>query len=413
MRVPTRFLFETRKDSIIKNQTEVFKIQQQISSGLKLLKPSDAPGEFTLAKRIQVDISKLSRDLSDVNSALTFLRGKEEALSKVSDILAKAKLHAERGIDADSTEEMSSLASAVEELFSEAVEIANTSVAGRYIFGGSKIVPTGTSYKKPYDDAELDRTENWTSPKGINPNTTLGDALKIKEGRFLLSVFDPNGNLILSANISYTDSDTIVTVANKINTSGGGFVLASVSPNGKLQLSSSTPGFTFSITDDNMGLISELGGDGLPEYHGDSLSLSVEVYNSIIDITSDGRKIFGDPTKKVKGTLTILRDLIDILRFRKHEGSTRELLRSAVLQIEEAYELVNSERAKVGEKIAFLERREDLLNYLKTQQSIRKSNIEDLDMAEASVNLTLKESITQASMIAAVRAFELTILRFI
>jgi Flagellin and related hook-associated proteins len=137
MRVPTKFLFDTHRDAIVKNQSNVFDLQKRISSGLQIIRPSDNPSQYSLARTIQVRISKISRDLSDSHQVSAILQAKEEALSKLSDILAKAKLHAERGIDATSTEELLSLASAVDELFRASVEIANTSINGRYLFGGT------------------------------------------------------------------------------------------------------------------------------------------------------------------------------------------------------------------------------------------------------------------------------------
>ncbi|MCS7214328.1 MAG: flagellin [Candidatus Calescibacterium sp.] len=410
MRVPTRFVFETRKEDIAKNQTSVLELQKRISSGIRILKPSDSPSEYSTSRSIEIRISKLSRDISDANEVLHFLRAKEDVLDKISNILAKAKLHAERGLDSSTNEEFGSLASAVEELFNQAVELSNTSVRGRFIFGGSRTVPIGTSYRKPYYDNEVEKQESWESQKGITGK--IEETLKIKEGRFKILVYDNLGNQIFSTEVQYLGSDTISDVANKINTAGGGLVLASTSSDGKLRVFSPNPGFKFSIVQDNMGLISELGGDGIPEYQGNGSNLSIEVQSALVEITSDGREIFGDIKEGKGGVLTTLKDLIDILRFRR-EGNTQDLLRSAVLEIEKTYELVSSLRAKIGEKINFIEKRFDLLSNIKAEETIRKSEIEDIDMPQASVELTLKESVLQASMISAVRAFELTILRFL
>ncbi|GBD03197.1 Flagellar hook-associated protein 3 [bacterium HR19] len=413
MRVPTRFLFETRKDAIVKNQDILFNFQKKISSGLKIIRPSDSPAEYSVARGIEVHISKLARDIADSSEALTFLQAKEEVLARVSDLLAQAKLYAERGIDAQSSEEFASLASAVEEMIKQAVDLANTSIRGRFIFGGSKISPTSNSYRKPYEDREILDQEVWSAQKGVEPSKTLGEEFRIKEGKFTLEVKDPSGNTIFTKDISYFDGDRIGDLANRINTEGGGLVLASVSPDGKLRIISSTPGFKFSIKQDTMGIFAEFGGDGIPEYHGDNSSFSIEIKSAMVRISTPGKEIFGDPSRSdSEGVLNTLKNLLDILRFKK-EGNTQELLRSAVLDIEKAYEKLNSERARVGAEISFVQGKNNLLNFIKTQDSIRKPDIEGLDMASASVDLTLKESVTQASMIVAVRAFELTLMRFL
>jgi len=412
MRVPTKFLFDTRQDAIVKNQANVFDLQKRISSGLQIIRPSDNPSQYSLARTIQVRISKISRDLADSSQVSGILQAKEEALSKLSDILAKAKLNAERGIDANSTEELLSLASSVDELFMAAVEIANTSINGRYLFGGTKVVPNSRFFRKPYEDREIIKQENWVAQKGVDPAQTFGNIFNIKEGKFKLEVYDDTGNTVLSKEIKYFDSDRISDLANRINSEGLGLVLASVSPDGKLQLLSSTPGFKFSVMEDSMGIFADFGGDGIPEYHGNDESFSVEIKNEMVEIGTPGKEIFGDPSKGINGILTTLKNLSDILK-QKKEGNLQELLRSAVIDIEKAYEMLNSLRAKVGEKISFTQKSQDFLEFVKVQHNITKSQIEEIDMASASVDLTLRESVLQASMIVAVRAFEMTLLRFL
>lgn len=412
MRVPTKFLFDTRQDAIVKNQANVFDLQKRISSGLQIIRPSDNPSQYSLARTIQVRISKISRDLADSSQVSGILQAKEEALSKLSDILAKAKLNAERGIDANSTEELLSLASSVDELFMAAVEIANTSINGRYLFGGTKVVPNSRFFRKPYEDREIIKQENWVAQKGVDPAQTFGNIFNIKEGKFKLEVYDDTGNTVLSKEIKYFDSDRISDLANRINSEGLGLVLASVSPDGKLQLLSSTPGFKFSVMEDSMGIFADFGGDGIPEYHGNDESFSVEIKNEMVEIGTSGKEIFGDPSKGINGILTTLKNLSDILK-QKKEGNLQELLRSAVIDIEKAYEMLNSLRAKVGEKISFTQKSQDFLEFVKVQHNIIKSQIEEIDMASASVDLTLRESVLQASMIVAVRAFEMTLLRFL
>jgi flagellar hook-associated protein 3 FlgL len=412
MRVPTKFLFDTHRDAIVKNQSNVFDLQKRISSGLQIIRPSDNPSQYSLARTIQVRISKISRDLSDSHQVSSILQAKEEALSKLSDILAKAKLHAERGIDAMSSEELLSLASAVDELFRAAVEIANTSINGRYLFGGTKVVPNSRFFRKPYEDREIIKQESWTSQRGVDPSQTFGSIFNIKEGKFKLEVYDHSGNVILSKEIRYFDSDKISDLANRINSEGLGLVLASVSPDGKLQISSSTPGFKFSIMEDSMGIFADFGGDGIPEYHGNDESFSVEIKSEMVEIGTPGKEIFGDPSKGISGILTTLKNLSDILKGRK-EGNLQELLRSAVIEIQESYEKLNLLRAKVGEKISFVQKRQDFLEFVKVQNNIIKSQIEEIDMASASVDLSLRESVLQASMIVAVRAFEMTLMRFL
>lgn len=412
MRVPTKFLFDTRQDAIVKNQANVFDLQKRISSGLQIIRPSDNPSQYSLARTIQVRISKISRDLADSSQVSGILQAKEEALSKLSDILAKAKLNAERGIDANSTEELLSLASSVDELFMAAVEIANTTINGRYLFGGTKVVPNSRFFRKPYEDREIIKQENWVAQKGVDPAQTFGNIFNIKEGKFKLEVYDDTGNTVLSKEIKYFDSDRISDLANRINSEGLGLVLASVSPDGKLQLLSSTPGFKFSVMEDSMGIFADFGGDGIPEYHGNDESFSVEIKTEMVEIGTSGKEIFGDPSKGINGILTTLKNLSDILK-QKKEGNLQELLRSAVIDIEKAYEMLNSLRAKVGEKISFTQKSQDFLEFVKVQHNITKSQIEEIDMASASVDLTLRESVLQASMIVAVRAFEMTLLRFL
>jgi len=60
-----------------------------------------------------------------------------------------------------------------------------------------------------------------------------------------------------------------------------------------------------------------------------------------------------------------------------------------------------------------VQKRQDFLEFVKVQDNIIKSQVEEIDMASASVDLSLRESVLQASMITAVRAFEMTLMRFL
>lgn len=151
------------------------KLQEQIASGKKLSRPSDDPGAVMkgMAYRMQVDkINQYQRNLGEVNN---WLDNTDEALNQVGQVLHRTnELVTQGASDSISDGDRENLKVELKQLQNRIKDLANTKVAGKYIFSGTN---TGEPLFK---DGELQEI-------GTNPNKT---PLPGFEEKIEIKVFD-------------------------------------------------------------------------------------------------------------------------------------------------------------------------------------------------------------------------------
>ena len=110
---------------------------EQLSNGKRINRPSDDPVGIgqSMALRSQVEQSKQYR--KNAQNAGSLLDSTEGALNELSSVLTRAsELGVQGANDTLSSASRQALAREVDELFRHTVQVANTDVGGRYIFGG-------------------------------------------------------------------------------------------------------------------------------------------------------------------------------------------------------------------------------------------------------------------------------------
>jgi len=111
--------------------------QRQISSGLRVSSPSDAPeqiGEILLSQARLGMTAQIEQDLGRVQAEVDTA---EQALELAVKAVERALTLGEQGANATQTpESRRAIAAEVESLLAQMVTLANTRVAGRYIFSG-------------------------------------------------------------------------------------------------------------------------------------------------------------------------------------------------------------------------------------------------------------------------------------
>lgn len=122
--------------------------QQQVSTGKTMTRPSDDPVGIALSlglRRDQVATDAWSRNIQD---SLTWLNTTDRALGQALEVVQRASELAVQGGNGTLSQEARDLiADAVEGLKSQFVEVGNSSLGGRFLFGGTA---TAT---RPFDPA--------------------------------------------------------------------------------------------------------------------------------------------------------------------------------------------------------------------------------------------------------------------
>ncbi|HWR56541.1 MAG TPA: flagellar hook-associated protein FlgL [Negativicutes bacterium] len=118
-----------------------YKLQEQLSTGRRINRPSDDPVGVSRSLKLNRDLSENGQYTRNVQDAMAFLDATDTALGGVGDILQRIQELAVSGAN-DSLPQASknALADEVDELLGQLIQVANTTHSGVYIFAGEKVL---------------------------------------------------------------------------------------------------------------------------------------------------------------------------------------------------------------------------------------------------------------------------------
>jgi len=165
-------------------QQTVSQANQQVSSGLKVNVPSDAPDVISQLLQLRSDLQKNTQITTNLGSAATDANVAESALSSATQLMDQAISLAAQGATATMTaSDRQNLAGEVEAVEDQMLTCSQTQSAGVYVFSGDQ--PTQPTY-------QLDLTNANLAPNGTQTGTGYGvDRLIIPSNTRLVE--DPSG----------------------------------------------------------------------------------------------------------------------------------------------------------------------------------------------------------------------------
>jgi flagellar hook-associated protein 3 FlgL len=140
MRISNSQLQNHGVNGIVDQTVLLTKLQQQISSGKKILEPSDDPVGATNILAINQQLFANDQYLKNVNKATSALEFEESTLKTADDILARVReLVISAGSGVLTSDTRGFIVSEIEQRLDQLVDLANTKAAnGEYIFSGFK-----------------------------------------------------------------------------------------------------------------------------------------------------------------------------------------------------------------------------------------------------------------------------------
>lgn len=161
-RLSTQALNRQGLNTILNNQTELAKIQNQMGTGNKVNVAADDPvamSKIMGVERAQADVARWQRNAGSLSDRLTL---EDSTLGSVNDALDRIRVLALQGGTATvSDTDRQAISSEMSQLLGDIVSLANTKDSqGRYIFAGSKdgsppFIPTDQGVKYTGDSSVL------------------------------------------------------------------------------------------------------------------------------------------------------------------------------------------------------------------------------------------------------------------
>jgi len=399
-RISTSLAQQLGIKSILFQQTEVNQTQQQISLGKRILTPSDDPADSVRLLDLNQSLSRLDQFKDNSDFAKNRLTLSEGTLQAVTDSLHRTRELAVQGLNAtNSAVDKTAIAEEIFQRLDELVALANTKDAsGDYIYSGFK-----------------SQTQAFTGSSDTGVFTFEGDQgqrlLKIGENReisdsnsgaeIFFNLQDKNGN---AENMFSTLYNLATDLANNRSTSEQMTVTIGSQPN---------VGDT--VTINNVTYEFESGGGVTPGNVSVTIGGDAGATTNILKNQINSQQIAGNTnvTATVSGNvLTVTSDLSGegTLSFTETSpsgnpftASPTSLLSDRLDQLDTALERVLDVRSQIGARLNVIDSQDETNQDFELSIKSTKSEIEDLDMAEAISKFNLQIVALQAAQQAFVR----------
>jgi flagellar hook-associated protein 3 FlgL len=138
MRVATNNAFESSLANLQRRQQSLTQAQEQLTSGKRVLKPSDDPAAAAAAERALAAEKRATTQMRALDASKNAMQLTESALGNAGELVQQAReLLVSAGNGSYSDAERKSIADAIKGLRKDLLAVANRSDgAGRYLFGG-------------------------------------------------------------------------------------------------------------------------------------------------------------------------------------------------------------------------------------------------------------------------------------
>ncbi|MGZ8210359.1 MAG: flagellar hook-associated protein FlgL [Burkholderiales bacterium] len=430
MRISTSMLFERGITGIQRHQSELADLQQKVSAGRRVLKPSDDPIAAAAAMTVRQAQGVNAQFAANAANAQTALGLEEEALSQATRALQDVKtLAVSAGNPALQNADRASLATALQGLYSELLGIANrTDGSGHFLFSGYQASTQPFAESAPGVVAYAGDEGARLMQVGAQRRIAVGD----NGAEIFQRIREGNGTFVAAAAVTnagtaVADTGTVTNGqawANPAN-SGDYVVRFHVAPGA---------GTTYDIVDNATGLsmltgVAAAGGPHARAYQpGSSIVLqrqagdpSAAPFDAGVQIGVAGAPADGDTISirqsGNKDVFATLNDLISTLRTSQTQDPAsragyQNRLNQAMTNVDRGLDQILTARASVGSRLQEIEALQTSTDDLAIQYEAELSRLQDLDYAQALTELTKRQFNLEAAQksfmaVSALKLFDL------
>ena len=140
MKISTGLYFDRSTQQLSGVQSRLTKVQEQLSTGLQIVKPSDEPDKASLVTRLEGELARQASYQETLKSVNVRLTAEETALKNTSDVMYRIKeLAVQAASDTVSAQDRQGIALEISTLREQILTLANSQDSnGNYLFSGSK-----------------------------------------------------------------------------------------------------------------------------------------------------------------------------------------------------------------------------------------------------------------------------------
>ncbi|MEE3896433.1 MULTISPECIES: flagellar hook-associated protein FlgL [Priestia] len=140
MRVTQGMLAANSLKQISNSYNKLETLQNQLSTGKKITRPSDDPVVATKGMAYRSNLSEVNQYKRNLTEAQSWFDSSESGLEQVNSILQRTKELVVQGLnDTNESDDRQAIAREIEQLKLDYMQVGNTQVAGNYIFNGVNV----------------------------------------------------------------------------------------------------------------------------------------------------------------------------------------------------------------------------------------------------------------------------------
>jgi flagellar hook-associated protein 3 FlgL len=391
MRISTGQLFDRSIRSVLNNQADLSDIQQQLSSGKKLLRPSDDPVGAAQVIRLTEEIDLIAQYKKNINLLTNSLEQEETVLSSINNAINRSRvLMIQSGNGIIGAGERKAIAGEIEQIRDQTFDLMNSrNSAGEYIFAGFQSATPAFSF----DASAAGNKYNFKGDGGENV-IQVSDSVRLQKNNSGLSVFE---NVVARLKSTITSSAGATSASLEIQ---GQRAFDNFHKSNYDAVNPANNEFQVSIISATQAQISNVG-TGVVLDTFDFLSGSSFLYNGLeLNIAgSVGDTVnFQLHRPEKKNIAETLNDFVNALNNENiSDGDFDKALSDALIGVDNSLTSIANATSRIGGRInvansVFASN----LDIEITNKSAR-SNIEDVDYAEAVSELSRQETALQAA----------------
>jgi flagellin-like hook-associated protein FlgL len=171
MRVTNQILFKTGLANIQRQNSRLLETQEEASSGKSVRHLSDDPVKARRILALRDTLASFDQFKRNRNTVTTSLQTTDTTLGELNNLLVHAKELAIAGANATAVpSDRKAMAAEVAQIFTQAVQIGNTNIDGRFVFAGR------TADQQPFSAlVATETTASGLTPSGTLPTLNAGD----------------------------------------------------------------------------------------------------------------------------------------------------------------------------------------------------------------------------------------------
>ncbi|OOE03588.1 flagellar hook-associated protein FlgL [Anoxybacillus kestanbolensis] len=202
MRVTQMMLANNTLRNVSKSYDKLGTYQQQLATGKKIHRPSEDPVVAMKGMHYRTSLTEIEQFQRNLSEAYAWMENSESALNHTTNVLQRARelvVQAKNGTLGQ--EDRQAIAREIEQLKKDLVQVANTKVAGKYIFNGTNIEQAPVKDGSPptvnnnNDDFMVEVAKGVKLKINVTPNNVFNQDLFNTLQQIENELANPTGNL--------------------------------------------------------------------------------------------------------------------------------------------------------------------------------------------------------------------------